>query len=190
MSELDLSIVIVNWNTRALLAQCLQSVYDTVQGLEFEVFVVAVVVGFLLLSRRVGQLAESLSGQLEVLEGAGGGVIPPAEVLGALQPQQIAGGGGLGASAESKVGRGQQQLEADLFVVGLEGRQRGRNSLQEALDFRPALISIDPAERSSQTRHRSCLVWGDRRVLIGGSGRGRRGRRGKRLSGANQAGDE
>ena len=37
---IDLSIIIVNWNTRDLLAQCLQSVYDTVRGLEFEVFVV------------------------------------------------------------------------------------------------------------------------------------------------------
>jgi N-acetylglucosaminyl-diphospho-decaprenol L-rhamnosyltransferase len=37
---IDLSVIIVNWNTRDLLAQCLQSVYDTVQGLEFEVFVV------------------------------------------------------------------------------------------------------------------------------------------------------
>ena len=37
---IDLSIVIVNWNTRGLLAQCLQSVYDTVQGLGFEIFVV------------------------------------------------------------------------------------------------------------------------------------------------------
>ncbi len=37
---IDLSIVIVNWNTRDLLAQCLQSVYETVRELEFEVFVV------------------------------------------------------------------------------------------------------------------------------------------------------
>jgi len=36
----DLSIIIVNWNTRDLLAQCLQSVYETVQGLECEIFVV------------------------------------------------------------------------------------------------------------------------------------------------------
>jgi GT2 family glycosyltransferase len=36
----DLSVIIVNWNTRDLLAQCLQSVYRTAQGLEFEVFVV------------------------------------------------------------------------------------------------------------------------------------------------------
>ena len=36
----DVSVIVVNWNTRDLLAQCLQSVYDTVQGLEFEVFVV------------------------------------------------------------------------------------------------------------------------------------------------------
>jgi len=37
---IDLSIIIVNWNTHDLLAQCLQSVYDTVQELELEVFVV------------------------------------------------------------------------------------------------------------------------------------------------------
>ena len=37
---MDLSIIIVSWNTRDLLAQCLQSVYDTVHGLEFQVFVV------------------------------------------------------------------------------------------------------------------------------------------------------
>lgn len=36
----DLSIVIVNWNTRDLLAQCLQSVYDTTGSLDFEVVVV------------------------------------------------------------------------------------------------------------------------------------------------------
>jgi GT2 family glycosyltransferase len=36
----DLSIIVVNWNTRDLLAPCLQSVYETAGGLEFEVFVV------------------------------------------------------------------------------------------------------------------------------------------------------
>ena len=36
----DLSIIIVNWNTRDLLIQCLDSVYSTVQGLESEVWVV------------------------------------------------------------------------------------------------------------------------------------------------------
>ena len=46
MSELragavvDLSIIIVNWNTRDLLLQCLQSIYDTVHDLELEVIVV------------------------------------------------------------------------------------------------------------------------------------------------------
>jgi N-acetylglucosaminyl-diphospho-decaprenol L-rhamnosyltransferase len=40
MSKLDLSIVIVNWNTCDLLAQCLQSIYDTTSGLDFEVIVV------------------------------------------------------------------------------------------------------------------------------------------------------
>ena len=37
---LELSIIIVNWNTRDLLAGCLQSVYDTLHGSDFEVFVV------------------------------------------------------------------------------------------------------------------------------------------------------
>lgn len=39
-NDLDLSIIIVNWNTRDLLAECLRSVYDTVHDLAFEVFVV------------------------------------------------------------------------------------------------------------------------------------------------------
>jgi hypothetical protein len=39
-NALDLSIIIVNWNTRDLLADCLQSVYDTVHDLTFELFVV------------------------------------------------------------------------------------------------------------------------------------------------------
>lgn len=37
---IDLSVLVVNWNTRDLLAQCVQSVYDTVGGVEFEVIVV------------------------------------------------------------------------------------------------------------------------------------------------------
>lgn len=36
----DLSIIIVNWNTRNLLAQCLQSVYDTANDLALEMIVV------------------------------------------------------------------------------------------------------------------------------------------------------
>lgn len=36
----DLSVIIVNWNTRDLLADCLRSVYDTVTDCTFEVFVV------------------------------------------------------------------------------------------------------------------------------------------------------
>jgi GT2 family glycosyltransferase len=36
----DLSIVIVNWNTRELLRSCLDSVYQTVSGIPFEVLVV------------------------------------------------------------------------------------------------------------------------------------------------------
>ncbi len=37
---MDLSIVIVNWNTRELLLDCLASVYATVTGLRFEGFLV------------------------------------------------------------------------------------------------------------------------------------------------------
>jgi GT2 family glycosyltransferase len=36
----DLSIIIVNWNTRDLLARCIKSVYDTVMDLNFEVILV------------------------------------------------------------------------------------------------------------------------------------------------------
>jgi N-acetylglucosaminyl-diphospho-decaprenol L-rhamnosyltransferase len=36
----DLSIIIVNWNTRELLAQCLQSLEDTIQDASFDVWVV------------------------------------------------------------------------------------------------------------------------------------------------------
>lgn len=37
---MDLSIVIVNWNTRDLLRDCLRSTFDTIKGLTFEVIVV------------------------------------------------------------------------------------------------------------------------------------------------------
>jgi GT2 family glycosyltransferase len=37
---MELSIVIVNWNTRELLADCLRSVYETAGSLRFEIFVV------------------------------------------------------------------------------------------------------------------------------------------------------
>lgn len=37
---MDLSIVIINWNTRDLLAGCLRSIYETANDLAFEVFVV------------------------------------------------------------------------------------------------------------------------------------------------------
>jgi len=37
---MDISIVIVNWNTKDLLLDCLASVYTTVRGMSFEVFLV------------------------------------------------------------------------------------------------------------------------------------------------------
>jgi len=37
---MDLSVIIVNWNTEALLRDCLRSVYGTIEGLAFEVIVV------------------------------------------------------------------------------------------------------------------------------------------------------
>ena len=37
---MDLSIIIVSWNTRALLDQCLRSIYETLEGGEIGVFVV------------------------------------------------------------------------------------------------------------------------------------------------------
>ena len=40
MSSIDVSIVIVNWNTRRLLLDCLASIYETIKDLRFEVFVV------------------------------------------------------------------------------------------------------------------------------------------------------
>lgn len=36
----DLSVIIVNWNTRELLLNCIESIYRTVRGLHFEIFVV------------------------------------------------------------------------------------------------------------------------------------------------------
>ena len=39
-TTLDLSVVIVSWNVRELLKGCLQSIYDSIQGLRFEVFVI------------------------------------------------------------------------------------------------------------------------------------------------------
>ncbi|MFO8090583.1 MAG: glycosyltransferase family 2 protein [Desulfatiglandaceae bacterium] len=38
--QLDISFVIVNWNTKNLLMDCLHSVFDTVTGINFEVWVV------------------------------------------------------------------------------------------------------------------------------------------------------
>ena len=37
---MDLSIIIINWNTRDLLTQCLESIYKTANGLDFEAIVV------------------------------------------------------------------------------------------------------------------------------------------------------
>ena len=37
---MDLSVIIVNWNTRTLLLSCLASVYRTIEGLSFEVWLV------------------------------------------------------------------------------------------------------------------------------------------------------
>lgn len=39
-NSIDLSVVIVNWNTKELLSQCLRSVYETIHDCSFEVFVV------------------------------------------------------------------------------------------------------------------------------------------------------
>jgi len=38
--DMDLSVIIVNWNTEELLRGCLRSVYRTIEGLDFEVIVV------------------------------------------------------------------------------------------------------------------------------------------------------
>lgn len=38
--QVDVSVIIVNWNTRDLLAQCLQSLYGTTSDLDFEIIVV------------------------------------------------------------------------------------------------------------------------------------------------------
>lgn len=37
---MDLSVIIVNWNTEELLRDCLRSVYGTIEGMDFEVIVV------------------------------------------------------------------------------------------------------------------------------------------------------
>ena len=37
---MDLSIIIVNWNTKDLLLQCLESVYQTMKRIEMDIFVV------------------------------------------------------------------------------------------------------------------------------------------------------
>jgi GT2 family glycosyltransferase len=37
---MDISVVIVNWNTRDLLLECIRSIYETVQGIHFEIWVV------------------------------------------------------------------------------------------------------------------------------------------------------
>ncbi len=38
--DMDLSVIIVNWNTEELLRNCLRSVYGTIEGLAFEIIVV------------------------------------------------------------------------------------------------------------------------------------------------------
>lgn len=40
MSNTDLSIIIVNWNVKDLLRECLKSIYNTASGISFEIFVV------------------------------------------------------------------------------------------------------------------------------------------------------
>ena len=40
LSTMDVSIIIVNWNTRKLLFDCLKSVYDTTSSLDNEIIVV------------------------------------------------------------------------------------------------------------------------------------------------------
>jgi GT2 family glycosyltransferase len=40
MTELTLSVIIVNWNTRDLLAECIQSLIDTLDGITFDIWVV------------------------------------------------------------------------------------------------------------------------------------------------------
>ena len=37
---MDISVIIVNWNTRDLLLNCIRSIYETVQGMAFEIWVV------------------------------------------------------------------------------------------------------------------------------------------------------
>ena len=37
---MDLSVIIINWNTRELLMNCIHSVYNTLQGQLFEIWVV------------------------------------------------------------------------------------------------------------------------------------------------------
>jgi GT2 family glycosyltransferase len=36
----DISVIIVNWNTRDLLLKCVESVYETIKTLTMEIFVV------------------------------------------------------------------------------------------------------------------------------------------------------
>ena len=40
MNQLDISIIIVNWNTRELLLECLESIFQTVKEVSFEVWLV------------------------------------------------------------------------------------------------------------------------------------------------------
>ena len=40
MKDLDISVVIVNWNTKELLLECLKSVFETIRDISFEVWLV------------------------------------------------------------------------------------------------------------------------------------------------------
>ena len=40
MNQIDISIIIVNWNTKKLLASCISSIYSNISGLRYEIIVV------------------------------------------------------------------------------------------------------------------------------------------------------
>jgi len=39
-SRMDISIIIVNWNTERLLIDCIRSIYETVENISYEIWVV------------------------------------------------------------------------------------------------------------------------------------------------------